>query len=100
MNQYGLITYKNGKMVLTPDGQGGVFQRIVVFGTSYVRHTFTDSDGMGIFGLPIFGGLHTLVYGIDGSGYPYIEAQGYQKPSWASGQSDSQWETRVAIFSR
>ncbi len=96
-----VITYvgPSRKANITPDGFGGVFLETYTFGTTYLRRTFTNLAGMSIFFVVIKGGYHTLVKGIDGNGYPYIEAAGYPIPafqSWPAGAFD----TQIAIFAK
>lgn len=96
---FGIKTNKNGKAVLTPDGEGGVFVELVTFGTSYFRRTFTDLGAMNIFYVVSRGGYHQLVSGRDGNGYPYIEAQGYPIPTWSTFPAGA-FDTVVGVFAR
>lgn len=97
MSQYGHITYRGGRAVLTPDGFGGVFVQLVTFNSQYNRYTFTDLDSMNIFGQIISGGYHTIVWGRDSNGYPYVEAAGWSPPE---GAPAGDWETKVGVFAR
>lgn len=96
---YGIKTIKNGKAVLTPDGEGGVFIELVTFSTTYFRRTFTDLGAMNLFYIVTRGGYHTITTGRDASGYPYIEAQGYPTPTWGAWPSGS-FDTVVGVFAR
>jgi hypothetical protein len=99
MAQFGSIVYRGNKALLTPDGQGGVFQQVVTFGTNAQSHTFTDADTMELFWVCIYGGYHNIQYGRDGNGYPYLYADGFAIPE--GGSTDPvNWQTRLAVFSR
>lgn len=98
---HGIKTYvgPQRKANLTPDGVGGVYLERILFGTSYVRRTFTNLGGLDVFYVHIMGGYHTVVKGIDGSGYPYIEAAGFTKPAEWYGDP-SQFTTEIAVFAK
>ena len=81
MARYGHISYRQGRGIRTPDNFGGVFVELVTFPVGGGRRTFTDLDGMNIFGKVIRGGWQTITYGRDGNGYPYVEASSYTPPS-------------------
>lgn len=101
MSEYGLINWVDGKPVLTPDGVGGVYAGSVTFSNtaSTYRYTFTELLGRTIFAFVIAGGYHEWVAGVDGNGYPYIEAPGYPIPSWQSWPAGT-FNTVVGVFTR
>lgn len=97
MARYGHITYRSGRQVLTPDGFGGVFVELITIGTGSVSRTFTDLDTMNIFGQVVFGGWHTITFGRDANGYPYVYSPGYTPPA---GAPAGNYETKLAVFAR
>jgi hypothetical protein len=98
MAQYGGATYRNNKVVLDPAGGGGIFVARVTFNDQYTRYTYTDLDTMTLFGFDLTGGYHNVVYGRDGSGFPYVEAMGFTPaPDTPSGLD---YTTTVAVFAR
>lgn len=96
---YGIKTVRNGKSVLSPEGEGGVFIELVTFGTTYMRRTFTDLGTLNIFYFVPGGGYHEIVVGRDVNGNPFIEAQGYPMPAWGSWPAGS-FDTVVGVFAR
>ncbi len=96
-----IVTYlgPQRKANITPDGFGGVFVENHVFGTSYSRRTFTNLGGMTIFAVVVRGGYHAWVKGIDGNGYPYVEAAGYPIPTFRT-WPDGTFDTTLAIFAK
>jgi len=96
---YGIKTIKNGKGVLSPDGNGGVFIQLVTFSTTYLRRTFTDLGTMNLFYIVTSGGFHDIATGRDANGYPFIEAQGYPMPAWGGWPAGS-FDTVVGVFAR
>jgi hypothetical protein len=98
---HGIITYvgPQRKANITPNGFGGVFVETYTFGVNYARRTFTNLAGMSIFHVVVKGGYHTIVKGIDGNGYPYIEAAGYPIPTWQVFPANT-FDTQIAIFAK
>jgi hypothetical protein len=94
--RYGHITFRSGREVLNPDGDGGVFVELVTFANVAASRTFTDLDSMNIFGQIIKGGYHTIQFGRDGNGYPYVYANGYAPPEGSSGD----FTTTLAVFAK
>lgn len=96
-----MLNWVNGKPVLTPDGVGGVYVGEVTFSnTNYTdRHTFYDLLGRSIFAFVLVGGYHECVTGVDGNGYPYIEAPGYPIPSWKTWPAGT-FNTVMGIFTK
>lgn len=101
MSPYGLINWVNDKPVLTPDGLGGVYVGERTFdNTDYtLRHTFYDLLGRSIFAFVLVGGYHEWVSGVDGNGYPYIEAPGFPIPSFRTWPART-FNTVLGIFTR
>jgi hypothetical protein len=93
--RYGHITFRSGREVLSPDGNGGVFVEVVTFSQGGGRRTFTDLDTMNIFGQVIYGGYHTIRFARDGNGYPYVEADPFTPPASAP---TTDWTTKIAVF--
>lgn len=88
---------------ITPDGFGGVFHELFTFtnfdGAGTVRRTFTDLAGLTIFGFVVVGGYHDWIQGVDGNGYPYVEAPAYPIPTFRTWDAGT-FNTTLGIFVR
>jgi hypothetical protein len=87
---------------LTPDGVGGLFHSLQTFSGRDAavtdRRTFYDLAGRNIIVLMTYGGNHNWQQGVDGNGYPYLQAQGSPTPDWWTLPPDN-LNTTFAVFS-
>jgi hypothetical protein len=98
-DSYGFQFLKeDGSVALGSSAYGGVLLQIATFsgvdGNVTDRRTYAEYPGRTIAAIPFSGGYHNITSGVDGNGYPYVQAPGSGGPPAWLGNAN----TDVAVF--